>query len=66
MIWLYHSHDDETTDTNTGLIGPIIISRRGELQMNGKLMGVDREFVVLFTVFDENKSFYLEKNIAAL
>jgi FtsP/CotA-like multicopper oxidase with cupredoxin domain len=65
IIWLYHSHGNETMDTNTGLVGPIIISRRGELQKNGKLKRVDREFVVLFTIFDENKSFYLDKNIAA-
>ena len=63
IVWLYHSHADETMDTNTGLVGPIIISRKGELQKNGKLRGVDREFVVLFSVIDENKSFYLDKNI---
>lgn len=65
IVWLYHSHVNEVVDTNTGLVGPIIISRRGELQNNGKLKGIDREFVVLFTVFDENKSFYLDKNIGA-
>ena len=65
IIWLYHSHGNETMDTNTGLAGPIIISRKGTLQTNGKLKGVDREFIVLFTVFDENKSYYLDKNIAA-
>lgn len=65
IIWLYHSHGNETMDTNTGLVGPIIISRKGTLQPNGKLKGIDREFIVLFTVFDENKSHYLDKNIAA-
>jgi FtsP/CotA-like multicopper oxidase with cupredoxin domain len=64
IVWLYHSHVDETRDTNTGLIGPIIISRRGELLPDGKLRGVDREFVVLFNVFDENESLYLDRNIA--
>lgn len=52
-------------DTNTGLVGPIIVSRPGELKDDGHLKGIDREFVVLFAVFDENKSFYLDKNIAA-
>jgi hypothetical protein len=52
-------------DTNTGLVGPIIISQKGLLQPNGKLTGIDREFIVLFTVFDENKSHYLDKNILA-
>lgn len=65
IVWLYHSHVDEIRDTNTGLIGPIIVSRKGELLPNGKLRGVDREFVVLFTVFDENQSLYIDRNIAA-
>lgn len=64
IIWLYHSHGNETMDTNTGLAGPIIISRKGALQPNGKLKGIDREFIVLFTIFDENKSYFLDKNIA--
>lgn len=63
IIWLYHSHANEIMDTNTGLVGPIIISSKGALDKNNKLKGVDREFVVLFTVFDENKSFYLDRNI---
>jgi manganese oxidase len=63
IVWLYHSHADETMDTNTGLVGPIIISSKGALDKNNKLKGVDREFIVLFTVFDENKSFYLDRNI---
>ena len=65
IIWLYHSHVDEVADTNTGLIGPIIISRKGTLQKNGKLKGIDREFVVLFSVLDENKSLLRDKNIAS-
>lgn len=63
IVWLYHSHVDEVVDTNSGLIGPILISRRGQLLDDGRLKGIDREFVVLFTVFDENKSFYLDKNL---
>ncbi|WNV06770.1 multicopper oxidase domain-containing protein [Candidatus Methylospira mobilis] len=63
IVWLYHSHADETMDTNTGLVGPIIISSKGALDKNNTLKGVDREFIVLFTVFDENKSFYLDRNI---
>jgi manganese oxidase len=64
IIWLYHSHVDETVDTNTGLIGPIIISKPGLTSSDGKLKGIDREFIVLFTVFDENQSYLLNKNIA--
>jgi manganese oxidase len=65
IIWLYHSHGNETMDTNSGLMGPILISRKNTLQPNGKLKGIDREFIVLFSVIDENKSHYLDKNIEA-
>src|SRR2546428_266072 len=29
VLWAYHSHTDEITDTNAGLIGPIIVTRKG-------------------------------------
>ena len=63
IVWLYHSHVDEVADTNSGLVGPILISRKGQLGEDNKPRGIDREFVVLFSVFDENQSHYLDKNI---
>jgi FtsP/CotA-like multicopper oxidase with cupredoxin domain len=65
ILWLYHSHVDETADSNAGLIGPIIVSRRGKAKPDGTPRDVDREFVTMFTVFDENVSPYLEANIEA-
>ena len=63
IAWMYHSHVDESDDTNTGLMGPIIITRKGEAQEDGSPKGVDHEFFTLFTIFDENKSHYLNYNI---
>jgi FtsP/CotA-like multicopper oxidase with cupredoxin domain len=63
IAWMYHSHVDESDDTNTGLIGPIIVTRKGEAKEDGSPKGVDHEFVTLFTVFDENRSHYLDYNI---
>jgi manganese oxidase len=63
IMWMYHSHTDETTDTNAGLIGPIIITAKGSAQEDGTPKDVDREFITMFTVFDENVSPYLEHNI---
>jgi len=63
ILWMYHSHVDEPGDTNAGLIGPIIITRRGSANANGTPKDVDREFVTMFTVFDENRSPYLDHNI---
>jgi len=63
ILWMYHSHVDEPGDTNAGLIGPIIVGREGSLSPDGTPTDVDREFVAMFTVFDENASPYLEENI---
>ena len=63
ILWMYHSHVDEPADTNAGLIGPIIVTRDGEGDAAGVPTDVDREFVTMFTVFDENVSPYLQTNI---
>jgi FtsP/CotA-like multicopper oxidase with cupredoxin domain len=63
VLWMYHSHVDEVRDTNAGLIGPIIITRRGMARPDGTPKDVDREVVTLFKIFDENTSWYLNQNI---
>jgi hypothetical protein len=63
-LWWYHSHINEPKDTNSGLVGPIIISKADDENVDGIPAGIDREFVTLFTVFDENKSWYLAENVA--
>ena len=62
--WLYHSHVDEPMDTNTGLVGAIIVTRAGEAHASGRPADIEREFVTLYTVFDENLSWYLADNTA--
>jgi manganese oxidase len=63
IVWLYHSHVNEQRDVNTGLIGPIIVTARGMAGPDGRPKDVDREFVTLFMMFDENVSWYLDHNI---
>lgn len=65
ILWMYHSHVDEPGDTNAGLIGPMIITRKEMARPDGSPKDVDREFVTLFTVMDENASLYLDDNIQA-
>jgi manganese oxidase len=65
VLWMYHSHTDEVRDTNAGLIGPIIVTARGMANPDGSPKDVDREFVNLFVIFDENVSHYLDHNIQA-
>lgn len=66
IIWVYHSHSDETGDTNAGLVGPMIITREGKARRDGSPRGVDREFVSLFTVMDENVSSLADKNLSGI
>lgn len=63
VVWLYHSHTSELKDVESGLVGAMIITRRGMADDNGKPKDVDREFVCLFLLFDENVSWYLDHNI---
>ena len=63
LVWLYHSHGNKGLES--GLIGAIIITARGQTGPEGRAKGVDREFVNLFMIFDENTSWYLDHNIQA-
>lgn len=63
IVWLYHSHVVEMKDVESGLIGPIVITRRGMLGPGDKPKDVDKEFVTLFMIYDENTSWYLDQNI---
>jgi FtsP/CotA-like multicopper oxidase with cupredoxin domain len=63
IVWLYHSHTNELKDIESGLVGAMIITRRGMADADGRPKDVDREFVCLFSYFDENASWYLDHNI---
>jgi manganese oxidase len=63
VMWMYHSHVDEVADVYAGLMGPIIVTARGMARPDGTPKDVDREFVVNFTVMDENSSPWLDANI---
>ncbi|XP_028656350.1 hephaestin-like protein 1a isoform X1 [Erpetoichthys calabaricus] len=64
LTWAYHSGTNFVKDTYSGLVGPLITCRRGVLDVHGRRKDVDREFALLFMVFDENQSWYLGDNIA--
>ena len=52
-VWWYHSHINEPAETNLGLLGPIIITRKGMARADGSPWDVDREFVTAFFIFNE-------------
>jgi len=63
VVWLYHSHNWEPKDVNAGLVGPMVITRRGMARPDGSPKDVDHEFAMLFMLIDENQSHYLRHNI---
>ncbi|XP_053501810.1 ferroxidase HEPHL1-like isoform X1 [Ictalurus furcatus] len=63
ISYLYFSSSDPIRDTNSGLFGPLLVCKRGTLSTNNTQKNVDKEFFLLFTMMDENLSWYLKKNI---
>ena len=65
IVWAYQSHVNEYKDVASGLVGAIIVARRGQANPDGTPKDVDREIVALFTAFNENESWYAQQNVAA-
>lgn len=61
--WVYYSATDSHKDMYSGLVGPLIICRPHILDENGRRKDVDREFALLFSVFNEMYSWYMPENI---
>ena len=55
IVWLYHSHVMAEEETNLGLIGTIIITRKGKERTSDDPTpkDVNQEFIALYTIFDE-------------
>ncbi len=63
LLWPYHSHTHELEDVYSGLMGAIIVTRRGMARADGSPMDVDREFVTLFASFEENDTHFVPENL---
>jgi len=62
--FLYHSAVNPVKDMYSGLSGPIVICRKGTLDDDNKRTdSVEREFAVMFLAFNENESWYIDRNI---
>jgi manganese oxidase len=66
VMWMYHSHVDEVADTNSGLMGPVIVTARNMARADGTPKDVDRELVSVFQVTDENQSLDLPGDVEEL
>ncbi|PKU38524.1 ceruloplasmin [Limosa lapponica baueri] len=61
IAWAYHSTVDIVKDTYSGLIGTLVVCNRHYLPSFHTKKKV--QFALLFMVFDENESWYLDENI---
>ncbi|KAL7983436.1 hypothetical protein Chor_000312 [Crotalus horridus] len=59
--WAYYSGVYPEKDIHSGLIGPILICQKGTIDKYNRPIDI-REFVLLFMVFDEERSWYFEKS----
>ncbi|XP_064186262.1 ceruloplasmin isoform X2 [Anguilla rostrata] len=59
---VYHSHYNAPKDIASGLIGPLIICKKDTLDVYGD-KAADYLYALMFTVSDENLSWYLDDNI---
>ncbi|GFR24902.1 hephaestin-like protein [Trichonephila clavata] len=66
LTWMYHSHRNADTDIHAGLLGPLIVCRPGTLDLYDRPKNVDRSFALVFMIFDENDSLYIDENIDRL
>ncbi|MBA3645551.1 MAG: multicopper oxidase domain-containing protein, partial [Gemmatimonadaceae bacterium] len=63
VMWMYHSHADETRDVNSGLLGVMIVTARGMARPDGSPKDVDRELVATFAQVHEEDSWLVKDNI---
>ena len=56
IVWIYHSHVDAVTEVYDGLIGTIVVTKKGmeRSAADPRPKDVDKTFTTLFLVFDEN------------
>ncbi|KAH9487800.1 hypothetical protein Btru_068385, partial [Bulinus truncatus] len=61
--WLYYSSVDPVKDTHSGLMGLMVVCRRGTLDTDSRRKDVNAEQCVYMSVMNENLSHYLEENV---
>ena len=64
IAWAYASQVDPRRDVHSGLLGVILVTRKGEAKPDGVPKDVQREFVTVYNMFDERESRYRDLNVA--
>uniref|UniRef100_A0A3B4GZ41 Hephaestin-like 1b n=1 Tax=Pundamilia nyererei TaxID=303518 RepID=A0A3B4GZ41_9CICH len=67
LTWVYHSHIDAPRDISSGLIGALLTCKKGtnifDSAAKSARSDVDQDVFLMFSVVDENMSWYLKNNI---
>jgi len=63
VMWMYHSHHHESMDFTTGLVGNMVITRKGMLSEYNLPKDVDKEVFYMFAIMDENGSHFIDESI---
>lgn len=64
IAWRYFSTVDEIRDENTGMIGALVVTKRGAAKSDGSPADVEREVFSLFSEIDETQSRMIAVNLA--
>ncbi|XP_004706894.1 coagulation factor V [Echinops telfairi] len=56
LTHIYYSFENLIQDFNSGLVGPLLLCKKGALTKDGTQKMFDRQQVLMFAVFDESKS----------
>lgn len=56
IVWIYHSHVDSVTEIYDGLIGTIVVTKKGmaRSRQDPTPKDVDKSFTTMFMIFNEN------------
>ncbi|XP_077388804.1 coagulation factor VIII isoform X2 [Festucalex cinctus] len=60
---LYQSTVNPERDLASGLVGTLLICKSKAIDTRGRLLAPDKDWTVMFAVFDENRSWYVDENI---
>ncbi|XP_044061159.1 coagulation factor VIII [Siniperca chuatsi] len=63
LTQLYQSTVSPERDLASGLVGTLLICKYSVIDTRGNLLGPDKEWSVIFAVFDENRSWYINENL---
>ncbi|XP_059202876.1 coagulation factor VIII [Centropristis striata] len=63
LTQLYQSTVSPERDLASGLVGTLLICKDDAIDTRGRLVGPDKKWSLIFAVFDENRSWYIDENM---